>query len=386
MTIEEVRNLFPHIKTGQIYFNHAAIGPWSSPVLIRINEYASQRSGKSIENYKSFLHWSSSAKSKLGNLIGANPDRIAWVDNVSNGINILAQGLKWEKGDRILINDIEFPSNVYPFLNLREYGVEIDIIKSRNGIVDIEEIERAITPKTRLVSISAVQFLSGYNADLDSIGRLCRNRGIVFCVDAIQAAGVIQIDVIKSKIDFLCGGTQKWLMSSQGLAYLYITEELQSRIFQKSVGWTSVENAWNLLDYNLTLKSSAERFQNGTVNALGIALFDASLDLFNQFKIESYSAGGITDCELRIRENTNYFIQRLEEIGIDTILKNVNAKNRAGIVTFRHKDSKEIFEKLEKKKIYCAVREGMIRFSPHFYNTLNEIDIVIDELKKIIKE
>lgn len=386
MNIEEVRNLFPHLRTGQIYFNHAAIGPWSSLVLNRINEYANQRSGESIENYKSFLNWSLSAKTKLGKLLGAQSDRIAWIDNVSNGLNVIAQGLKWKSGDRIIINDIEFPSNVYPFLNLKEYGVEIDIVKSKNGIVDFEEIEKVITPRTRLISISAVQFLSGYRADLFAIGELCKKNNIIFCVDAIQATGVVQIDVVKSKIDFLCGGTQKWLMAAQGLSYLYITEDLQNRITQKNVGWASVENTWNLLQYDLTLKNSAERFQNGTVNALGVAMVDVSLDLFEEFKIDKLNDISIKCYEERIKENTNYFIDKLLQIGIEPILKNVNEKNRAGIITFKHERAKEIFEFLEKQKIYCAVREGMIRFSPHFYNTKVEIDIVIDELKKSIAE
>jgi selenocysteine lyase/cysteine desulfurase len=386
MRVEEVRAIFPHIKAGQIYFNHAAIGPLSGLVLNRINEYARQRSEEAIENFKFFLSWSSSAKNKLCKLIGASTDRIAWIDNVSNGLNILAQGLKWKQGDRIVINDIEFPSNVYPFLNLGEYGVEVDIIKSRNGIVDYEEIEKAITPRTRLVSISAVQFLSGYRADLYSIGELCKKNNIIFCVDAIQATGVVQIDVVKSKIDFLCGGTQKWLMAAEGLSYLYITEELQNRIIQKNVGWASVENAWNLLQYNLTLKNSAERFQTGTLNALGVAMFDASLDIFDKFRFENFSPGGILGCEARIKENTNYFISKLLEIGIDPLLKNVDEKNKAGIVTFKHEKAKEIFAFLESKKIYCAVREGMVRFSPHFYNTVEEIDRVIEELKnKLIK-
>jgi selenocysteine lyase/cysteine desulfurase len=385
LKIEEVRKLFPHLKTGQIYFNHAAIGPWSSIVLNRIDEYASQRSGDTIENYKSFLSWSSSAKNKLGKLIGAPADRIAWVDNVANGISILAQGLDWKTGDRVIINDIEFPSNVYPFLNLKRDGVEIDVIPSRNGIVDYADIEMAITPNTRLVSISYVQFLSGYRADIIAIGELCKSRNIIFCVDAIQATGAVQIDVMKSQIDFLSGGTQKWLMSSQGLSYIYLTEDLQNRINQKNVGWASVENAWNLLDYNLTLKETADRFQNGTVNALGVAIFDAVLNLFEEFRIENLSAGSMVDCELRIIANSNYFINKLLEIGIEPLLRSIPEKNLAGIVTFKHENAKQIFEQLEQRKIFCAVREGMIRFSPHFYNTMEEIDCVINALRENIR-
>ncbi len=377
MTIGQIRSLFPHLDTDQVYFNNAAIGPWSKPVLDRITEYSSQRSGLMVENFPFFLEKNVSARAKLAKLIGAETNRLSWVDNVSNGLNILANGISWQSGDRIILNDIEFPSNVYPFLNLQRLGVEIDIVKSRNGVVDVEDIENTITPGTRLVSISLVQFLSGYRADINAIGSLCREKGIIFCVDAIQATGVVEIDVAKSKIDFLSGGTQKWLMSSKGLSYIYLTEELQNKITQKNVGWASVNDAWNLLDYNLSLKSSAERFQNGTINVLGVCLFDASLDLFHGY--------GMNNVESRILENTEYFIYQLSEIGIEPILKNVEKRNRAGIVTFKHVRSNEIFEFLQSKRIYCAVRQGMIRFSPHFYNTKEEIDLVIKELKGYLK-
>ncbi|MEJ5352258.1 MAG: aminotransferase class V-fold PLP-dependent enzyme [Melioribacteraceae bacterium] len=378
MNLEEARRLFPHLKTNQIYFNHASLGPWCELALKRLQEYAIQRSGEKIENYENFLGWSFSAKEKLAALLGTMPERIAWVDNVSNGLNILAQGLKWQNGDRIILNDLEFPSNVYPFLNLKKHGVEIDFIKNRDGIVDIEDIEKTITPKTKLISISYVQFLSGYRANIDAIGELCKKHNIIFCVDAIQAAGAVQIDVTKSKIDFLAGGTQKWLMSSQGLSYIFVSDELQERIDQKFIGWTSVENAWNLLDYNLKLKKNADRFQNGTLNALGIAIFDAVLNLFIDF--------GIKNIEERIIANTNYFIEKLLENGFNPILKNVDQQNRAGIISFKHSGSKKIFDELEKRKIHCAFREGMIRFSPHFYNTKEEIDFVLENLNDIIKK
>ena len=376
MTLDEVRDLFPHLQTDQIYFNHAAIGPWSQLALNRIQEYAAQRSSLKIENYPSVLKWNVSAKEKLVKILSAPSERIAWVDNVSNGINILAQGLSWKPGDRIILNDIEFPSNVYPFLNLKSEGVEIDFVKSKEGIIEIHDIEKAITPKTKLLSISLVQFLSGYRSDINAIGELCKKHNIIFCVDAIQAAGVVQIDVMKSGIDFLTGGTQKWLMSSQGLSYLYITEELQSKINQKNVGWISVKDAWNLLDYDLNLRDSADRFQTGTMNSLGIAIFDAVLDIFINF--------GMENIERRILDNTNYFIDELSEMGINTILKKTNENYRAGIISFKHEKADEIFESLGKKQIFCAVREGMIRMAPHFYNTSDEIDRVVNELKKVL--
>ncbi len=377
MTISDVRKLFPHLQTDQIYFNHAALSPWSTIATDRINFYIKQRTGELIDNYSSYVKWSGSAKEKLGNLLGVEPERIAWVDNVSNGLNILAQGLKWNSGDRIVLNDMEFPSNVYPFLNLKKQGVEVDIVKSRNGVVEIEDFEKVLTPKTRLLSISLVQFLSGYRADIDEIGNLCKKHGITFCVDVIQGAGAVRFDAKRSKVDFLSGGTQKWLMSSQGLSYIYLTEELQSRIDQKNVGWTSVKNAWSLLEYDLTLRKGADSFQTGTVNRIGVAIFDAVLNLFIEF--------GIENIEQRVLNNTNYFIDKLLNIGVDPILKGVSAKNYSGIVSFKHNNAKQIFDELENRKIFGAVREGMIRFSPHFYNTEEEITKVSDELEIILK-
>lgn len=375
MTLENARELFNHLKTDQLYFNHAAIGPWCKYALDRINEYAMQRNGKKIENFSYTLKWNASAKEKLSKIIGAFPDRISWVDNVSNGLSVLANGLEWKTGDRIILNDIEFPSNVYPFLNLKNQGVEIDFVKSQNGIITIDDIEKAITPRTKLLSISYVQFLSGFKADIELIGEICKKHNIIFCVDAIQGAGAIQIDVRKFKIDFLVGGSQKWFMASQGVSYFYLTKELQERIEQKYVGWTSVENAWNLLDYKLNLKATADKFQNGTLNQLGIAIFDSVLNLFIEF--------GMENVERRILENTEHLTEKLSEAGFEPILESLENKNLAGIVSFKSKNAQKIYNELEKKRIYTAVREGMIRVSPHFYNTQSEIDQFIEELKNI---
>ncbi|MDF1612709.1 MAG: aminotransferase class V-fold PLP-dependent enzyme [Stygiobacter sp.] len=377
MDKKKVRELFPHLKTEQIYFNHAAIGPWSDLVLKRLEEYKNLRIGEMINPFPYFLEKSISAKKKLSQLINCSPDRIAWIDNVSNGISLLANSLQWKVGDEVILNDIEFPANVYPFLNLKSKGVEVKFAKSKNGIVDFDDIVSLVTNKTKLISISYVQFLTGYNAKIDEIGNYCKTKNIIFCVDAIQATGVLNIDVQKSNIDFLIGGTQKWLMTSQGLSYFFITEELQNRLVQESVGWLSVKNENDFLNYKLDLKDTAERFQNGTVNSLAVCLFDASLDLF----IET----GISYIQNEVRNNSSYLIKKLSEIGVHPILHNVDENHLSGIVSFQHKNNNELFEKLILRKIICAMREGYIRLSPHFYNTKDEIDFVVNEIKECLK-
>lgn len=373
MNKSEVRNKFPHLDNGIIYFNHAATGPFSSLVVNRLTNLLNYKSENQIDDYDSFLRVVEETKILLAELINCNVDRIAFVDNTSNGLNILAQSMNWKKGDRILLNDIEFPANVYPFLNLKRIGVEIDFVKSENGVVTAEQIINSIKPETKLVSVSFVQFLSGYKIDLEKIGKYCRANDIIFCVDGIQGIGAIRIDVKKCSIDFLSCGTQKWLLGMQGLAFIYVDEELQRKMYPANVGWLSVENAWNLLDYKLDLKTSANVFQGGTLNAFGIYAFNTSMKLFKDF--------GFENIQSEVLSNTKYFIEKLKSIRMDCVLCDYDYQELAGIVTIKPENPEKVFESLEKKKIFCSLREGFIRFSPHFYNSHYEIDKVIEELR-----
>lgn len=376
MSVEEVRENFPYIKDGRIYFNHASLGPLSNRVTSRINKFVEQRSTGPIDNFSSLLKSSASAKSQLGKLLNCLPERISWTDNVSNSLNMIANGLDLKPGDRIILFEGEFPSNVYPFLNLKAKGIEIDFVKTRNHKIAVEDIEVLITPKTKLLSISLVQFLSGFRADLDTIGEICDKHNIIFSVDAIQGAGVVKIDVEKSKVDFLVGGSQKWLMGLQGASYFFISEKLQERITQPYVGWTSVKDAWNLTEYNLRLKDKADSFQNGTMNSLGITALDESLKLFNEF--------GIDKIEIIILNNTEYFRNKLAEAGIEMLLKSVSRNELAGITTIKIPSPENVYKELSNNNIICSLREGYLRFAPHFYNIKSEIDKVVKVLAQLI--
>jgi len=375
MNKTDVRNKFPYLDNGIIYFNHASTGPFSSLVVNRLTNLLKGKSENQIDEYDFFLKVLEESKLLLAEMINCSSDRIAFIDNTSNGLNILAQSVLWQKGDRILLNDIEFPANVYPFLNLKRLGVEVDFVKSENEIVTADQIINAIKPDTKLVSVSFVQFLSGYKIDLGRIGNYCRKNDIIFCVDGIQGIGALQIDVEKCKIDFLSCGTQKWLLGMQGLAFIYVDGEFQKKMIPANVGWLSVENAWNLLDYKMDLKSSANVFQGGTLNTFGIFAFNTSLKLFTEF--------GFSNIQSEVLSNTKHFICKLKNTGLDCILSNCSDAELAGIVTIRPDDPEKIFEELGKKKIICSLREGFIRFAPHFYNTHHEIDIVVEELQKI---
>ena len=376
MNKEAIRSSFPHIADGTVYFNHASIGPLTTNVRDRINQYLEARSLDIKKSFEMFLAADRSAKRKLAGILNCKSERLAWKDNVSNTLNFLANGIDWKAGDRIILNDIEFPSNVYPFLNLKKLGVEIDFVKSKNGIVKLSDVENAITERTKLISISLVQFLSGFRTDVETLGQICNEKGIIFSVDAIQGAGVVGVDIEKSKIDFLAGGAQKWFMSIMGTSYMYVSEKMQERLRQSEVGWLSVNDAWNLTNYDLSLKPDASRYQTGTMNALGVIAFDKSLELFESV--------GVHAIEKEILSNTNYFIERLKSIGIKPLLDDVPEINKAGIVTFPINEPELVLAELKTKNIIGEVREGLIRMSPHFYNTKDEIDLAVDALKEII--
>ena len=373
--IEKSRSYFPHLKNGIIYFNHASTAPINTLMKNRIDEFLKERSEYALDDYWAFKAVADETKSMLGKMINCSGERIAFLDNTTNGIIWLAQGIDWKSGDRIILNDVEFPANVYPFLQLKEKGVEIDFIKSSNGIVTAEEIIDAIKPETKLLSISFVQFLSGYRIDLEKIGRVCKEKKIIFSVDSIQGLGAIRLDVEKFNIDFLANGTQKWMLGLQGLAFIYVRKELQDKMKSAPIGWLAVKDAWNLLNFDLTTKETGERFQPGTLNNLGIYAFNSSMKLFKEF--------GFDEIEKRILSNSKYFIEELAKIGYKSPLISFPEMHLSGIVSFRSQDAQKIFDILSQKKIVCSLREGYIRFAPHFYNTKQDIDYVVDALKSI---
>ncbi len=376
MDIQEVRDLFPYIKTGRIYFNHASSAPLSIRVLDKINLVLKNSSEGKIDDYLSFLSVAGETKKLFADYLNTTPDTIAFGDNTTNGINLLAQGLDWRKGDRIILNDIEFPANVYPYLNLQQYGVEIDFLKSREGIVSADDIISNVKPGTRLISISQVQFLTGYRIDLQKLGSFCRSNDIILAVDAIQGLGAFPIDVEREQVDFISSGTQKWMLGLQGMAFIYISKALIEKLKPKYVGWLSVEHAWDLLNFDLVLRNNAERYQTGTVNTIGIYAVNAALKLFFDF--------GITEISKRVTAHSVKLIKMLCEIGIDPFLQNCTPSNLSGIVSFKINDAQKVFDKLSDNMITVALREGIIRLSPHFYNDDEDIDKVISALKSAL--
>jgi len=366
------RSWFPFLDTNKIWLNHASISPLSTRVRAAVNAHLENRMTGEIDVYMAALTTVMKAKRNLGRLVNAPPERIGFVGNTSEGINILANGVDWKAGDRILLNDIEFPTNVVPFLNCKRHGVEIDFVKSEHGEITLDAIERAITPRTRLLSISFVQFLSGFRADLTAVGTLCRKHGVIFCVDSIQGLGAAPLDAEASGIDFLSNGGNKWLMGMMGAGFVYITAELQARLEQRHVGWTSNRNFFgDFFHYRIDLDETARRYENGTQNYCGITALEASTATLLEVGIDSIAGhlGTLTD----------EVIAMCDGLGYDLVTPREREK-RAGIVSFTCPDAEQAFARLTESRIIVSMREGMIRVAPHFYNTIEEITALRDVL------
>src|SRR5215213_3120582 len=238
----EVRSLFP-ITERAIYFNHAAISPPPTTTIRAIEAQLKDVNENGSANFRNWLAVKEQARQLLANLLGARAEQVAFVRNTSDALSTVANGLTWKPDDNIVTFRCEFPSNIYPWLRVRDaFGVEVRLCEERGGRIDFAELSSLIDHHTRVVSISHVQYASGFRVDLKRLGRVARQHDALFVVDAIQALGVIPVDVEAEFIDVAAGAGHKWLLAPEGVGYLYLSDRARERIQPTLVGWVSVPN------------------------------------------------------------------------------------------------------------------------------------------------
>lgn len=360
---DALRVAFPVTKHCT-YLNHAAVAPLSDPVRAAMSKFISD-SGVMFGRECRYEHLSNDLRAVLAWLINAAPEEIAFVQNTGEGLNIIANALPLEEGDNVIFCDMEFPTNVYPWANLRRKGIEERCIPNHRGGLTVDALKKYADARTRAVAVSSVEFLTGFKSDLQALGRWCKEHDAYFVVDAIQSLGAAPLDVRACQVDFLACGGPKWLMGPQGVGFMYCRHELLDELSPPFAGSLSVVGWEDWRDYDLTFLPDACRFEIGTENMIGQVGLLAAV----RFLMEV----GIPAIERWTLHLTDLLIDDLKQRGY-AIASNLERKRRSAIVSLSVPgDVNEAFRKLADAKIIVSKREQYIRISPHCYNTEEEI-------------
>jgi len=370
--IDRIRAEFP-VTRKWIYMNHAGVSPISQPVYRAMNGLLRNVASNGMADSDTWDEVYSRTRRLAARLIGARSSEMAFVKNTTEGILFVANGLRWRRGDNVVIADREFPANVYPWLNLAAQGVETRRVAEVDGRIPQDALFEAVDARTRVLSISSVAFASGFRHDLAAIGAFCKARGVLFFVDAIQSLGALRMNAVEAGVDFLSADAHKWLLGPEGAGIFYCSRRAMKHLRIVSLGWTSVMNPRDYLSYDPTPLPDARRFESGTLNTVGIYGLKACFELIHRT--------GMDDIEARVLMLTDQLASGLKEKGYEVISSRRPAE-KSGIVTFRHARiaPEDLYQKLCAAGVLGAVRGGGLRLSPHLYNTEEEVDRVLDIL------
>ncbi len=374
MGVELLREELRQTVDNGIFFDNASMGPVAPCVTEAISECMQLRQSMPMRYYKYASEIFPSCKALLAELIGADADEIAFCENVTYGINSAAGALPLSAGDNVILCDREFPSNVYPWQRLEQSkGVEARMIHHSGGGLTTALLDKYADERTRVVTVSSVEYADGFKTDLEAIGAWCRAHGAYFVVDCAQSLGVMPMDVRRCQIDFLAGLSSKWLMGPFATGFLYVRRELLPDLVPPFVGADSMQTDIDASEYRFDLKEDASRFEGALPNAPGIAGLRASLMLMKRVGFDSiYNAAWAV---------SGYFIEQLKRLGIELAPCATDDRTRSAIVSFLPPEPEKVFDILRQNGVSCSFRRGYIRTGIHGYNTTDEADAVISVLK-----
>ena len=367
----KLREQFP-VTRKKTFLNHACQAPLPKAVAEAIKKYAND-----FSNYgTTSIDCKEGGKTQFAKLIGAKAGEIALVENTSVGLNIAANVLEYPSGSKIVTTDLEYPSVVYPWLG-KNLKVKVQYVKNVDGRILLDDMEKAVDDKTIAVAISHVEYSNGFRNDLRVLGEIVHEHGAYLIVNAIQSVGTMQLDVKRDDVDFLTAACYKWLLSPQGAAYLYVKDELIEKFEPPFIGWASVlPETFETPDFydiwNLNLSKTASRFEIGTPCTISLVGAREAMKMLIHY--------GIENVRRKIMKLTDHLMQAAEDEGLK--LQTPKEKQcRSGIVNFKINEPERLARKLEKKGIIVSVSAQGIRVSPHYYNTTDEIDRLMEETK-----
>jgi selenocysteine lyase/cysteine desulfurase len=370
---------FPVLEQDAPYLNHAAVGPWPRATAEAVQAFAEENMRHGSANYTKWLERERELREMLARLTGApSADDIALLKNTTECISTVAWGLDWQPGDNVVLPAAEFPSNRLPWLAQSTRGVtarEVDIRAADDAEGALIE---AMDARTRLLTVSSVQWADGFRLDLERLGAACRQRGVLFFVDAIQQLGALPIDVEACQADFLAADAHKWLLAPEGIAVFFCREEVRPRLQLLQQGWHMVDKSWDFDRTEWPVSDTAVRFEAGSPNTTGQAALHASAGLLLDFGMERVASA--------ILQNTERLMTELVRIDGIRLNSRTAPARRSGIVSFGHETIAPgtLYQGLRERGISCALREGGVRVSPHFYQGESELTVFLDALAHIV--
>jgi len=381
MDIQRIREQFP-ITKNKVFLNHAATSPLPLCSSGAMKDFVKDKVEAQSTMEGDLGPWQErirNCRRLFSQLVGAKEQEVAYVPNTTFGLNLIAQMLPYKPGSNVVTNNLEYPSNVIAWLKLEERGVEVHFIKNIDGKIGLDQIEKAVNEKTVALTVGQVGWYHGFRHDLKAISEIAHGKGAYLVVDAIQSAGAMKIDVKREGIDFLACGSYKWLLGPPGAGFLFIREDLVDVLNPPLVGYGSIDpelaekNLFEYFDlYRLQYSKGIGKYEVAHINDLAYVGAEASMKLLLDY--------GMEGVEQRIREIGNYLVNQLVDAGYK-LQTPLDEKERHAIVNFRVKDWKKTWEGLTDRGIIVSPRMGGIRVSPHFYNTQEEIDRLINALK-----
>lgn len=379
MTTDElISHEFPQDESI-IYLNHAAVSPWPFRTAEAVKQFADENISHGATNYSNWTTKETELRGQLKSLINApSLDDISLLKNTSEALSVVASGLAWKSGDNIVSSNEEFPSNRIPWLAQAKHGVEFREIDIANTDSPEQDLISACDEKTRLITISSVQYGTGRCLDLEQIGQFCSSNNILYCVDAIQSLGALPFDVQSINADFVMADAHKWMLGPEGIALFYCKSDIRNLLELHQFGWHMVKDVGNYDAKDWQVANSGKRFECGSPNMLGIHALSASMSLIEEI--------GIVNISRNIINYNSYIIDNIKDIDRLVFISPIEKPHFAGIVTFKIEgmDMGELHSKLMGKKVICANRAGGIRFSPHFYTSKDKIDKALEILESII--
>jgi cysteine desulfurase / selenocysteine lyase len=366
---------FPFVSES-VYLNAASVTPLPVCAARAIAAHQAKRERIHELSHADFAEPLRRSRAAAAALVGAGEDEIALGWNTSYGINLAALGLAGAFSGRVVSSEREFPANVYPWMGLEDRELELVPVDAHGWPDEARLRERLERPGVGVLALSSVQFASGYQADLERLGSLCRERGILFVVDGIQSVGSVPMDVVRAKIDVLACGGHKWLLGPFGTGFAYVRRELHERLRPRVIGWTGMEaseDISSLTDYRWGWKRGAQRYEVATLPFQDFAGFAASLELLLETGVE------------RIAAHREWILQPLTawlEENPWALASDPRPGRRSGIVALRPRDPEATAAALHEAGVIFASREGAIRLSPHLYNIREEIERVVEILSR----